>query len=320
MAATHWIQLLRVALLSALLVSTACHKKDAISESPKSWPAFDSHAAFDELENIVAFGSRAHGSTGHDYMAGYLQARLKSMGFETRLQSFTNNTPRGLKMFNNIEAVMSGKSDRIIIVSTHYDSMQNAAEDFQAANSAGSGPAILLELARLVKNAYRGKPEIRFVFFDGQEPLVRHSSSDGLRGSFYYAEMLIKHDDAKRVIAVINLDLVGDRNLTITIPENVSNELRRELIEASHQEDARKYFKLMNVEIGDDHEPFYLEHIPAINIVDFEYGSKPGRNDYFRTDEDTLDKISTESLDVIGRVTLRMVRNLSKKPHSTQKP
>jgi glutaminyl-peptide cyclotransferase len=112
------------------------------------------------------------------------------------------------------------------------------------------------------------------------------------------------------VIAQINLDLVGDRDLTITLARNLSMPLRKQLLDVAHRENARQYFRLVPVEIGDDHDPFHQRGVPAINLIDFEYGSAPGRNDYWRTPEDTIDKLSPDSLDVIGRVTLRLIRDL----------
>lgn len=314
MALKNRIHLPAALLIVAIMTCLACRQEkqpETTAPTPPPPPAFDAEAAFSELENIVSFGSRAHGTIGHDHVSGYLKARLRALGVDTRIQSFTNDTARGRKTFHNLEAVLPGTAEGIMIVSTHYDSMQTAEPDFQAANAAGSGPAVLLEMLRVAKESYQGAPELRFVFFDGQEPLVRHSSGDGLRGSSYYADQLIINKTADRVDAVINLNLVGDKDLSITIPRNVSKDLRRELLRASREENARTSFKLFDLEIGDDHDPFYQLGIPAINIIDFEYGSEPGRNDYWRTPRDTLDHISAESLGIIGRVTLRLVQNLA---------
>jgi hypothetical protein len=51
--------------------------------------------------------------------------------------------------------------------------------------------------------------------------------------------------------------------------------------------------------------------VPAIDLIDFAYGSAPGLNDYWHTPADTLDKLSAESLDLFGRVVARMVAELS---------
>lgn len=296
-----------------VLCVSACRREPAsvAAEVIPEWPAFDGHAAYEDVVNLTGFGSRAQGSDGNRHAAHYILARLKSMNLNPAFQLFTNQTVAGEIIFRNIETIIPGTSTGMILVTTHYDSLYHAPEDFQAANSAGSGPAVLLEVARVLQAGYDGKgPEIRLVFFDGQEPLTRHSQSDGLRGSKYYAKHLIDNQRQNGVIALINLDMVGDRDLTITLPRNISSFLRRKLLDAAHRENARSYFSLFPAEIGDDHDPFHQLKIPAINLIDFQFGSAPGRNDYWQTPGDTLDKISPDSLEITGRVTLRLIRDL----------
>jgi len=299
--------------LFIVICVSACRREPAsvAAEVIPEWPAFDGRAAYEEVVNLTGFGSRAQGSDGNRHAAHYILARLKSMNVNPAFQLFTNQTVAGEIIFRNIETIIPGTSTGMILVTTHYDSLYHAPEDFQAANSAGSGPAVLLEVARVLQAGYDGKgPEIRLVFFDGQEPLTRHSQSDGLRGSKYYAKHLIDNQRQNTVIALINLDMVGDRDLTITLPRNISSFLRRKLLDAAHRENARSYFSLFPAEIGDDHDPFHQLKIPAINLIDFQFGSAPGRNDYWQTPGDTLDKISPDSLEITGRVTLRLIRDL----------
>ena len=72
----------------------------------------------------------------------------------------------------------------------------------------------------------------------------------------------------------------------------------------------RAKFALYPFEIGDDHEPFLKIGLPAVDVIDFAYCSGPGRNDYWHTAEDRMDKLSAESLEIVGRVVLRMLVNL----------
>lgn len=287
----------------------ATHRQNQAREKP--WPEFHGTAAYEEVANLSALGSRAQGSPGNRHAAHYIMARLKASDLSPSFILFTNQTPYGEIVFRNIECILPGKESGLILVTTHYDSLYNASEDFEAANSAGSGPAVLLEIARVLHGGYDGSgPEIRLIFFDGQEPLRLHTDGDGLRGSRFYAGKLVQDGDTGRVIAAINLDMVGDRDLTITLPRNTSSELRRRFLDAAHAENARQYVYLLPLEIGDDHDPFRDEGIPAINVIDFQFGSERGRNNYWRTPEDTLDKVSADSLDITGRVTLRMIRDL----------
>jgi Zn-dependent M28 family amino/carboxypeptidase len=50
--------------------------------------------------------------------------------------------------------------------------------------------------------------------------------------------------------------------------------------------------------------------MPVVDVIDFEYGSAPGLNDYWHTTNDTLDKLSVKSLQTVGDVVLKMVENL----------
>jgi glutaminyl-peptide cyclotransferase len=69
----------------------------------------------------------------------------------------------------------------------------------------------------------------------------------------------------------------------------------------------RDFFNYRAGGILDDHVPFLQAGIPAVDLIDFEFGSAPGLNDYWHTEKDTLDKISPHSLEVVGRTTLRLL-------------
>ncbi len=300
---------LMLAVASTLLSCRRATETEPVASNP--WPAFDKSSAWDDLQNLVEFGSRAHGAPGHRHAMNYILARLRAGGLQPTVVSFTNRNAKGEFIFNNIEVVLPGKSRKMILVSTHYDARQDAPQDFQSANSSASGPAVLLEIARVLAVAHRPDgPEIRMVFFDGMEPMVRHGFAEGVQGSKHLVRRLDNEKRLRDIIAMINLDMVGDRNLGITLPRNVSKPLRKQLLDAAHAEDARGYFRLVPFEIGDDHDPFYERGVPTINLIDFEYGSGPGRNDYWRTAADTIDKLSADSLDITGRVTLRLIRDI----------
>ncbi len=300
---------LLIMVLAGLLLA-ACNR----AEPPRptaAWPSFNAAAAWDDLENLVALGPRPNGSPNHRHTVRYLTSRLRSSGLEPDITTFTNRHASGDVVFHTISATLSGRTDRILLLTTHYDSRAGGDASAVYANSASSGPAVLLEIARVLAAGHDPSgPEIRFVFFDGMEPIVRHGIADGLQGSKFLVRSLERDNKLRRVAALINLDLVGDRDLTFTLPKNVSMPLRKQLLDAARAENVRDRFKLVPVEIGDDHDPFHQRGIPAITLIDFEYGSAPGRNDYWRTSQDTLDKLDPASLDITGRVTLRLVRAL----------
>ena len=50
----------------------------------------------------------------------------------------------------------------------------------------------------------------------------------------------------------------------------------------------------------DDQTPFLDKGIPAVNIIDFDYP-------YWHTTQDTIDKISASSLEVVGKTLLAWI-------------
>jgi Zn-dependent M28 family amino/carboxypeptidase len=83
------------------------------------------------------------------------------------------------------------------------------------------------------------------------------------------------------------------------------------IFEASTELGYRNYFSYMNSDISDDHLPFLAANIPAIDLIDFEFGSAPGLNDYWHTDQDTLDKMSPRSLEIVGRTILKALPKIA---------
>jgi glutaminyl-peptide cyclotransferase len=157
-------------------------------------------------------------------------------------------------------------------------------------------------------------PDLLLAFLDGEECLESFTAHDGLHGSRRLAETLVKTQAHRRVIGVILLDMVGDKNLSITLPANSTPELVMLALTAARDAGARERFSLSNQVIVDDHLPFMRFGMPAIDLIDFDYGPGTGRNEYWHTPQDTFDKLSADSLRVVGEVALRMVDALSRRP------
>lgn len=266
--------------------------------------------ALEEVRQFVALGPRLSGTEGAERAALYLAARLRELGVETDIQEFRDATPSGTIVFRNVLGRIPGTSHRILLLGSHFDTKVGIADDFAGANDSGSSTGLLLELARAFQETAPHPMEIRLAFFDGEESMKEYGPTDGLHGSRYLARQMGADGSLGDIEAMILLDMVGDRNLTVTIPRNSSPPLVAEAFAAARAEGVRRNFQLYPAHILDDHVPFLERGVPAINLIDFQFGSEPGRNDYWHSPEDTLDKLSAESLDIVGRVTARMVGQL----------
>jgi len=203
-----------------------------------------------------------------------------------------------------------GSDDFVVILLSHYDTKSGISEDFIGANDSGSSTGLLLEMARLLKTRNPSGPTILMAFLDGEECSVEYGTHDGLHGSKHLVRTIARNGSFKKVSAVILMDMVGDATLDIGIPRNSSPSLISLIFECAARENARLNFSLAEGNITDDHVPFIQVGMRAVDIIDFNYGSAPGKNDYWHSSQDTMDKLSAESLQVVGRVVIRALNSL----------
>jgi glutaminyl-peptide cyclotransferase len=272
---------------------------------------FDGQRALDEARYFVELGLRDAGTPGALKAAQHLLARLTALGLDARIDEFVEASPRGDVAFRNVKARKSGKGAGLVVLASHYDTKTGLPEGFEGANDSASSCGALLELARVIADSPDLPFEVQFAFLDGEECMTRYGPNDGFHGSRRYAAELVDSGRAKEVRAFILLDMIGDKDLSVTIPRNSTSALVSQVFDAAREEGARSKFALFAHQIGDDHDAFLDAGMPAVDLIDFHYGSAPGLNDYWHTAEDTFDKISAESLQTIGRVVLRTLNRLS---------
>ena len=301
-----------------LLVASGCRP----SPSPQR-PAFkplaprvlDADNALSEARALVALGSRDAGTPGARACAGHLLIRLQTMGVQASLDTFTDETPADKTTFWNVMGVIPAAGHRAaqapwIFLGSHFDTKSGLGAGFEGANDSASSSGLLLELVRVLQAAGPLPVNIGIAFFDGEECRHSYTARDGLHGSRHAARALCLNRRMDQVRAVIILDMIGDRNLTVTIPRNCTPDLATRVFRAAAAEKVRNKFSLMAGALLDDHQPFLEAGMPSVVLIDFEYGSAPGRNDYWHTPQDTLDKLSAKSLGIVGRVVIRMLNDL----------
>jgi glutaminyl-peptide cyclotransferase len=287
------------------LLSSGCRRLDKTYALPPI--ALDGARALAETEKFVALGPRVSGTAGAETAALYLWQRLRDMGIETEMDIFQDASPGGPYVFRNVLGHLPGSGTNWVILASHYDTKHGIATNFVGANDSGSSTGLLLELAQQLRTVNKLPTNILLAFLDGEECRVQYSPNDGLHGSRHLARTLVKDGRAKAVRAVIVIDMIGDRDLTLTIPRNITPALGGMAMRAATVENIRRKCRLLPTAILDDHQPFLDAGMPAVLLIDFEYGSSPGGNDYWHTSDDTLDKLSAESLQTVGRMVLHML-------------
>lgn len=288
---------------------------------PQAAPDFDRAAAWRHMERQVAIGPRHSGSPGAAELRDYVEQQLAALGLTMVREPFTEDTPAGPVAFENVwvdlpPTLGDPETAPWIVFGAHYDTKrlgpEHGATDatpFVGANDGGSGIAVLLELARIWSQDERPREVgLRLLFIDGEEA-VRHDweGLDNTYGSRYHANRLLREGGAGRFGACVILDMVGDRDLGFVHETYSRPELMRLFEETADRIGLGRHMTRRRLPVKDDHQSFLQVGIPAVDLIDFDYGPN---NSWWHTVEDTLDKCSPESLEVTGRIVLAALPRL----------
>src|SRR5437867_311180 len=246
---------------------------------------------------MVVLGPRPPGSDAIEISRAYSGNQLRLSGWQVTRQSFTDNTPRGKVGFVNLIARFPapGNATASFLLCSHYDTKTFDTIRFVGANDGGSSTGLLMELARVLGQHPNLAAKVELVFFDGEEAYENFSETDGLYGSRYFARQLADAKTGKQFRGGILLDMVGDCSLDITLPTDSPVEMARDIFVSAEALKLRNYFSYFDREMTDDHTPLNAIGIPTIDVIDFDFP-------WWHTADDTIDKLSAQSLQVVGSV------------------
>jgi glutaminyl-peptide cyclotransferase len=328
---------LALGLLTLALFLSGCPKGDPPSnlrqgtsnssaEASPSAPgavAFDGERAMEHVKKQMEIGPRVPGSPELAKTREYIINALKSSGLVVRTDEFTATTPLGEKKMVNITGEIPGESKDVIVVSSHYDSKLYKNMRFVGANDPGTSVGTLLELGRAL-GANSQKPKLTYwlVFFDGEEALCedweqchnpnptdpKNPLPDNTYGSRRYVSRLRENNELSRVRALMLLDLMGSKDLDLG-RDTMSTRWLQDIVWSTARElGYGKYFVDRPEGVGgDDHEPFLRAGIDSLDLI--QLSTYP----YWHKASDTLDKVSAQSMKVVGDVVLASLPRISER-------
>ena len=311
-----WAALAMLALASACAQPPAAPEKKGepkkpVAESPSGAkapaPRINPTRAMQYVREVVGIGPRPVGSSGHRKLETYLRSHLKGDNLE--VDEFTATTPAGAFAMRNYIARYPGTKDSVIVVATHYDTI-HPLKNFVGANDGGSGAGLLLELAHHLRGGKREGSSVWLVWLDGEEAFQKWSATDSLYGSRHLAEKWKKDGTAVKVKAFLLLDMIGDADLNIDRDQNSTPALLEVVRGAAERLGYQSHFFRREIGAEDDHRPFAAAGIPVADLIDFDYGYG---NAFWHTQDDTFDKLSPRSLEIVGNVVLEGVRMLDQR-------
>ena len=269
----------------------------------------DARVSFETARDLVACCTpRDAGTIRGRIAANRLLDAASASGADVRRDVFSAMTPKGVREFTNLYAQF--KSDdpeaRWVILVSHYDTRPGTG--CPGANDGASTSGLLVGIANAFSNWETPRGNLLLVWTDGEECFERYTPDDGFWGARRAAERL--KASGRKVKAVVCLDMLGDRDLKIVLPRNASPRLRKVTLAAAKKAGVADKVVATDDLVKDDHLAFLRAGFPAVELIDFDYGSAPGRNDWWHTPNDTLDKISAESLLVSGRLVAEILNVL----------
>jgi len=264
--------------------------------------AFSGAAAFEFAKQAVNFGPRPAGSDANHKLQAYILKQAAVRGAQVTEDPFTAKTPRGSIAMKNILVKFPGTSGRAIAITGHFDTKDLPGGHFVGANDGASSTAVLLELAEVLAGAPR-IDDVYLVFFDGEEAFGEWSDTDSIYGSRHLAERWRADGTTRRLKALINVDMIGDRDLDIMQDSNSDANLGRLVWKVAADLGYQKNFTRQSGPMEDDHLPFVRAGVPSLDVIDFDYAP-------WHKDSDTLDKISPQSLEIVGAVMVESIRRL----------
>ncbi|MBP5586081.1 MAG: Zn-dependent exopeptidase M28 [Lentisphaeria bacterium] len=296
--------LLIAAALAAAAVS-ACNEKKIAP------PTVDGELALKYAQENYDLGPKIFRTEGAKKSAEWIAEQAKNIpGFEKTGGNV--RIPPSAHGEYNVEITFPGKKPDFVIIGAHHDTKRLfSVPDFAGANDGASGVGALLAMARVCIEHMQTSSlpcGIRFVFFDGEEALYQYTETDGLVGSRAYVAGLRQSGDMARCRAMILLDMIGDKDLNIELAGNSTPALADVVMAEAAAAGYAGKFSRGKVNMLDDHYPFLQANLPAVDLIDFDYGPK---NSYWHTGADTMDKISAESIRTAADVALRTVWRLA---------
>jgi glutaminyl-peptide cyclotransferase len=273
---------------------------------------FSGQAAYNYAKAQVDFGPRVPGSPAAKKAGDWIIAQMRARADTVIVQSFTYTTASGKKLpLRNILARFRPELPNRVLYLTHWDSRpvsESASTDAErklpvpGANDGASGVGMFVALGDVLKKT---KPNVGvdLLFTDGEDygefgpPEV-----DVLIGAKYFANHL-PSPGYKPMYGVL-WDMIGDKDLRIPYEMN-SFQQAPDVVSRVWQTAADLGYGSIFVQesgglITDDHMPLLNAGLKVIDVIDLTYAAH-------HTPQDTMDKISAQSLAIVGDVATALV-------------
>lgn len=281
---------------------------------------FDGTKAYESVLYQTDLGPRLPGSNASQELRTSITENLTEWTFEEDSHVRENFTLTNLIGKYSPE---NSTGDNVFLVA-HYDTRFAGDRDenqslanlpILGANDGASGVAVLIELGKIIPTMNLTH-DVTLFFTDAEDQGSYGSTDTWSYGAQAYVENLTQ-DEVSNITAYVVIDMIGDEYLDFTKVTSTSGTLWQTvdelaisvgLVEGEQDCLGNNGLPIYDIDatprgVIDDHVPAHQAGIPAVNIIDINYGpNAPAFGGYWHTHEDTSDKVSSESLQHIGNL------------------
>lgn len=305
---------LSVAVLMGCGGSEAANRPDATATATPPVVEFDGTKAMDYVRAQLAFGARVPGTAAHRQAGEWLVREFGARADTVIQQTWTHTTADGKRLpMRNVLARFNPAASRRVLYVAHWDSrpISEKASDASrralpvpGANDGASGVAILLALADVLK-ANPSPIGVDILLVDGEDWGDFDTNTDVLIGSRYFAANLPDPDYSPEFGIV--WDMVGKPNAQFLYESNsvraAPDVVQRVWATAAAIGHGTHFPTREYGAIMDDHVPLIEVGLRVIDVIDLDFA-------FHHTPEDTEDKVSPQTLQVVGDVALAVIRRM----------
>jgi len=288
------------------------------AQPPKSNGKISGAATYALTKQLLAVApKRFYGSPGHAAAEAFIRDHFAAEDKDHRLEidSFSASTPAGQQSLRNIivkfPSANPAKKDGIIVLGSHYETNYPLKDiNFVGANDGACTTALLIEFGQYFRAHPPQGYSIWIVFFDGEEAVKEWSASDSLYGSRHLSAKWSQDGILGHIKAFLLADMIGDKNLDIDLDGNSDPSLVDLLKVAAKNTGHPAALSNDNTPMEDDTLPFHKRGVPVLDVIDYDYGpmdDRTGDHAYHHTVQDTIDKISPQSLQTSADLFMELI-------------
>ena len=262
---------------------------------------------------LAAAPRRFNASPGHAAAEKFIADHFLPEQADHRysVDTFTASTPAGYQTMHNLIVKYPGKKDGIIVLATHYETNYPLKDiPFVGANDGACTSALLISIGQYLRTHPPQGYSVWLLFDDGEEAVKEWQGNDHTYGTRHLAALWSQDGTLQHIKALLLADMIGDRDLNIN-PDSNSTPALVDLLRQAAKDTGhtRNVLQHAQVDIEDDHISFKQRGVPVLDLIDIDYGPHDARHPdgWHHTAEDTLDKLSPQSLQVSADIFLDLI-------------